>query len=127
MASDIFLSYSRADQRLADQFVTIASGRGLSVWYDQMIEGGEDWRSKIVDAVGSAKVLVILFSDHSNASRQLIKELAIADTFQKLVVPVLIANCQPRGAYLYELASRNWINLHPNPELRLASLIENLL
>ncbi len=127
MASDIFLSYCRADQQLADQFVTFASDRGLSVWYDQMIEGGDDWRSKIVDAVSSARALVILFSDHSNASRQLIKELAIADNFQKTVIPVLIASCQPRGAYLYELASRNWVNLHPNPESRLASLIEKLL
>ncbi|HSQ09095.1 MAG TPA: toll/interleukin-1 receptor domain-containing protein [Burkholderiaceae bacterium] len=127
MASDIFLSYSRADQQLADQFVKIACERGLSVWYDQMIEGGDDWRSKIVDAVSSAKALVILFSDHSNGSRQLIKELAIADSFQKLVIPVLIANCQPRGAYLYELAARNWVNLHPDPSTRLAPLIENLL
>jgi hypothetical protein len=127
MASDIFLSYSRADQQLANQFVKIASERGLSVWYDQMIEGGDDWRSKIVDAVSSAKALVILFSAHSNGSRQLIKELAIADSFQKLAIPVLIANCQPRGAYLYELASRNWVNLHPDPSTRLVPLIENLL
>jgi hypothetical protein len=127
MNSDIFLSYSRADQQLAEQFVRTASARGLSVWYDQMIEGGQDWRGKIVDALGTSKALVILFSEHSNDSRQLIKELAIADSLQKLVIPVLIANCQPRGAYLYELASRNWVNLHPNPETRLSTLVENLL
>ncbi len=127
MGSDIFLSYSRADQQLAEQFVKIASARGLSVWYDEMIEGGQDWRGKIVDALGTSKALVILFSEHSNSSRQLIKELAIADSLQKLVIPVLIANCEPLGAYLYELASRNWVNLHPNPETRLAPLIENLL
>lgn len=126
MASDIFLSYSRADQPLAEKFVQSASAQGLSVWYDQMIEGGEDWRGSIVDALGAAKVLVILFSEHSNASRQLIKELALADNLHKVVIPVLIADSQPRGAYLYELASRNWINLHPNPEARLTPLIENL-
>ncbi|MGH6624044.1 MAG: toll/interleukin-1 receptor domain-containing protein, partial [Burkholderiaceae bacterium] len=119
-------SYSRADQPLAQKFVESASAQGLSVWYDQMIEGGEDWRGKIVDALSAAKALVILFSEHSNASRQLIKELAIADSLHKVVIPVLIADSQPRGPYLYELASRNWINLHPNPETRLAPLIENL-
>lgn len=127
MASDIFLSYCRTDQSLAERFVSTAAARGVDVWFDEDIEGGEDWREKIVDAMGAAKALVILFSDHSNASRQLIKELAIADNLQKPIVPVLISDCEPKGAYLYEMASRNWIKIHPNPETRLASLIDKLI
>jgi hypothetical protein len=127
MGSDIFLSYSRADRALAEKFVETASRRGVNVWFDEKIEGGEDWRATIVDALGSSKALVILFSDHSNASTQLIKELAIADNLKKRVIPVLIADAEPRGAYLYEMAARNWINIHPNPETRLPSLIETLV
>jgi TIR domain len=127
MASDIFLSYCRADRPLAERFVSTAAARGVDVWFDEEIEGGEDWREKIVDALGSAKALVILFSDHSNASRQLIKELAIADNLQKPIVPVLVSNCEPKGAYLYEMASRNWIKIHPHPETRLASLVDKLI
>ena len=80
-----------------------------------------------MDALGTAKALVILFSDHSNASRQLIKELALADNLQKPIVPVLVSNCEPKGAYLYEMASRNWIKIHPDPETRLASLVDKLI
>jgi len=127
MGCDIFLSYSRADQALAEQFIKIASEKGLAVWYDQMIEGGQDWRGRIVDALSTSKALVILFSEHCNDSHQIIKELAIADNLQKHVVPVLIAECEPRGAYLYELASRNWVNLYPSPETRLTALIDNLI
>lgn len=127
MASDIFLSYCRADRPLAEQFVSTAAARGLEVWFDEEIEGGEDWREKIVEALGAARALVILFSDHSNASRQLIKELAIADNLQKPIVPVLVSNCEPKGAYLYEMASRNWIKIHPHPETRLASLVDKLI
>ena len=127
MASDIFLSYSRNDRQFAEQFVKTAASRGVNVWFDENIEGGQDWRERIVDALGTAKALVILFSEYSNGSRQLIKELAIADNIGKLVIPVLISNCEPRGAYLYELASRNWINIYPNPETRLAPLIDSLM
>jgi TIR domain-containing protein len=127
MASDIFLSYCREDRPLAEQFVSTAATRGVNVWFDEQIEGGQDWREKIVGALGTAKALVILFSEHSNGSRQLIKELAIADNMQKLVIPVLVSNCEPQGAYLYEMASRNWINIHPNPETRLAPLIDTLI
>ena len=127
MGSDLFLSYSRADRPLAEQFVKTATARGVNVWYDEDIEGGRDWRERIVAALGSAKALVILFSEHSNDSRQLIKELAVADNMQKQVIPVLISNCEPQGPYLYELASRNWIPIHPNPESKLAWLIDKLI
>jgi hypothetical protein len=127
MSFDIFLSYSRADHQLAQRFVEAAATRGVSVWFDDQIEGGENWREKIVEALGSAEALVILFSERSNQSTQLIKELALADNLRKRVVPVLISNCEPRGAYLYELASLNWINIHPNPETRLAGLVDTLI
>jgi hypothetical protein len=127
MSSDIFLSYSRADHQLAERFVEAAAACGVSVWFDHQIEGGENWREKIVEALGSAGALVILFSERSNKSTQLIKELALADSLKKRVVPVLISNCEPRGAYLYELASLNWINIHPNPETRLAGLVDTLI
>lgn len=126
MGYDIFLSYSRPDRQLAEQFVQTAAARGVNVWFDEKIEGGQDWRERIVDALGSAKALVILFSQHSNASTQLIKELAVADDLRKRVIPVLVSDCEPRGAYLYELASRNWINIYPSPETRLAPLIDDL-
>jgi hypothetical protein len=127
VGSELFLSYSRADRPLAEQFVKTAAERGVNVWYDEDIEGGRDWRERIVAALGSAKALVILFSEHSNDSRQLIKELAVADNMQKQVIPVLISNCEPKGPYLYELASRNWIPIYPNPESKLAWLIDKLI
>jgi hypothetical protein len=97
------------------------------VWFDEDIDGGDDWRERIVAALSTAKALVILFSEHSNASTQLIKELAVADSIRKLVIPVLVSDCQPSGAYLYELASRNWMRTHPDPETRLDSLIASLI
>ncbi len=126
MGSDIFLSYSRADQEIAEAFVKFATANGLSVWYDKLIQCGDDWRGDIVEELSGSRALVILFSDNSNASRQLIKELGVADKLNKVVIPILIANCEPRGPYLYELATRNWVNLWPNPETRLPTAIENL-
>jgi hypothetical protein len=126
MSYDIFLSYCRTDKALADQFVELARRRGLTVWYDQLISGGQDWRNSIVEALRNSKSLVILFSEASNDSRQIIKELAIADNFSKLVIPILVEDTEPRGPYLYEMASRNWINLYPNPSSLLDSLIDRL-
>src|SRR4029450_9752028 len=115
MQQKIVLSYSRRDEVVADAVVNTAAARNLSIWYDKLIPAGRDWRDSIVEAIEKCDALVILFSRESNNSRQLIKELPIADRFGKLVIPVLIEATEPRGAYLYEMASRNWINLHPHP------------
>ncbi len=126
MGFDIFLSYSRVDQAVADEFFKAASKRGLTLWYDQLLQGGEDWRDGIVKALSQSKVLVILFSDASNSSIQLIKELAVADSVGKTVIPVLIENTEPKGAYLYELAARNWIRLYPNPIHKMDELVSTI-
>ena len=90
------------------------------------IDGGEDWRDAIVEGLESSSSLVILFSDECNASKQLKKELAVADSLDKLIIPVLIEDTQPKGHYLYELATRNWIQIFPNAEQKTAKLADKL-
>ncbi len=123
---DIFVSYSRSDRELVASVVRRLEQRGVTVWYDANIEGGADWRETIVDALSNSQMLAIFFSEESNNSRQLKKELAVADSFAKPVVPILIENTQPRGAYLYELADRNWIQIFPDPLAHMDELVEHL-
>ena len=124
---DIFLSYRRTDGKLAAALVQELQARGVEAWYDQMIQGGVDWREDIVGNLTNSRILVILFSEACNSSKQLNKELAIADHLDKTVVPVLIEKTEPRGNYLYELASRNWIEMHPRPASKVKELADHLV
>ncbi|MEL7454558.1 MAG: TIR domain-containing protein, partial [Pseudomonadota bacterium] len=126
MTHDVFLSYRRTDQPLAQKLVESLQSQGVKVWWDQMIEGGEDWREAIVENLTSARALVILFSEECNTSKQLKKELSIADGLDKEVIPVLIENTKPKGHYLYELSARNWLQVHPNPEQKMGELGQRL-
>lgn len=127
MAYDIFISYRRTDQSLARALVFALEARGISVWWDQKIEGGEDWRDIIVEGLTHSKALVILFSDSCNQSKQLKKELAVADTLDKVVVPVLIEDTKPKGHFLYELAARNWLQIFPEAERKIDGLADRLI
>jgi hypothetical protein len=127
MQHDFFLSYRRSDQALARQLVGALRARGGRVWWDEHIEGGEDWREVIVANLEVSQALVILFSEACNSSRQLRKELAIADLLDKPVIPVLIEPATPRGHYLYELATRNWLQIHPDPETKIEELSARLM
>ena len=91
---------------------------------------GRTWRDSIVENLTAARCLVIVFSEACNASKQLKKELAVADHLDKEVIPVLIEPTEPRGFFLYELAFRQWVSIYPAPreklELAAEALVERL-
>ena len=93
---DIFLSYRRTDKEFVGRLVAVLEGLGPSVWWDDEIGGGEDWRDAIIENLASSRCLVIVFSEACNSSKQLRKELAVADHLDKEVIPVLIEQTEPR-------------------------------
>ena len=127
MTSDFFLSYRRSDRALAKRLVDAIVARGATIWWDEMIPGGVDWRDEIVEHLNSAQVMIILFSEDCNQSRQLRKELALADEMNKVVIPLLIEDTKPKGHFLYELASRNWLQIYSDPESKIDDVSEKLL
>lgn len=116
---DVFVSYRRTDKEFVERFVTALERQGPEVWWDADIGGGDDWRDSIVENLADSDCLVIVFSESCNASKQLVKELAVADHLNKVVIPIKIDDAEPKGSFLYELAWRNWINVHPDPMSKL--------
>src|SRR5262249_20390818 len=45
---------------------------------------------------------------------------------KKIIIPVRLADVSPAGAFLYELAARNWFDLFPDAEARMVELADNL-
>ena len=52
--------------------------------------------------------------------------MAAATLEKKLIIPVRLENIAPKGAFLYELASRNWVNAYEDTEAKLAELAKGL-
>ena len=126
MAGEIFISYRRSDQTRARQLLELLLAEGVEAWYDAHVGAGEDWRVATAQALESSKIFVLLFSANAAASSDIAKELAAAVLEKKLIVPVRLENIAPKGAFLYELASRNWINAYEDTDARLAELAKSL-
>lgn len=122
MAYDIYLSYGRRQQALAEQCADALRAEGLTVWF----EGLAQTSSAAATALSTSRLLVILFSKSSNDSDQLLQEIALADREGIPVIPILIENVRPRGEMLYELGTRNWVPLHPNPASKVDDLVNTL-
>ncbi len=126
MAGEIFISYRRADEAWARRLHAQLQAIGVEAWYDAQIGAGQDWRTATAKALQASRIFVLLFSQAAAESEDIAKELAAAIFSKKLVVPVRIENIQPTGAFLYELASRNWVNAFENTEAKLCELAQSL-
>jgi len=126
MAGEIFISYRRADQAWAQLLHSQLRAEGVEAWYDAQVGAGEDWRTATAKALQSSQIFVLLFSENAAQSSDIAKELAAAVFEKKLIVPVRLENIAPSGAFLYELASRNWVNAFENTETKLAELAKGL-
>jgi adenylate cyclase len=126
VAGEIFISYRRADEAWARLLHSQLRAEGVEAWYDAQVGAGQDWRVATAKALQTSRIFVLLFSKAASESEDIAKELAAAIFSKKLVVPVRIENIQPTGAFLYELASRNWVNAFENTEAKLAELAQSL-
>ena len=126
MAGEIFISYPHADEAWARLLHAQLQAEGVEAWYDAQIGAGQDWRTATAKALQTSRIFVLLFSKAAAESEDIAKELAAATFSKKLVVPVRIENIEPTGAFLYELASRNWVNAFENTEAKLAELAQSL-
>jgi TolB-like protein len=126
MAGEIFISYRRADRDKAEALHRLLKERGVEAWYDAKLATGEDWRTSTAKALERASIFVLLFSQAASESDDIIKELGAATFEKKLVIPVRIENIRPKGAFLYELATRNWFDAFENTEARFAMLADQL-
>jgi len=126
MAGEIFISYRRADQAWARLLHELLRAEGVEAWYDAQVGAGQDWRIATAKALEASQIFVLLFSANAAQSHDIAKELAAAVMEKKLIVPVRLENIAPKGAFLYELASRNWINAYDDTGARLAELAKGL-
>jgi len=98
----------------------------VDAWYDAHVPSGEDWRAATANALVAAPIFVLLFSKTAAQSDDIAKELGAATFQKKLVIPVRLEDIHPEGAFLYELASRNWFDAFDDTEARLAVLADRL-
>ena len=103
--ADIFLAYSRANSKKAAAFKAAFEAEGLTVFDDQSIPTGADWRRHIEDQLAACALLVVLWSKSSVKSNYVKEEADVAKAAGKLF-PVMITRCEiPYGFRSYQTKS----------------------
>jgi hypothetical protein len=126
MSHDVFISFARGDRELAAYLARKLDERGVSAWYDAKLAAEVSTEAEVDTAIRESGIVVLLFSQECNRSERMRRELALADSLGKPVVPFLIEAGPPKGGYLHSLADRNWIQAHPEPMMRVDEVADLL-
>jgi len=67
--ADVFVSYARADKARVAPLVAAIEAKGWSVWWDPEITPGQEFDDQIEAEIGAAKVVLVIWTPTSVASR----------------------------------------------------------
>ena len=126
MAHDVFISYSHKDKAVADAICAKLEQDGTRCWYaPRDIRPGADWAASIIDAIEAAKVMVLVFTDASNASQQVLREINNAVSAGVVLVPFKLTDNPPNRGMQYYLSTVHWLDAMDGPqEKRITELSE---
>src|SRR3954453_15683608 len=85
----IFICFSSKDECTARGVVDFLEARGLKCWISSRdVAPGQNYQEAIVEGIAAAKVLIFLFSDFSNESDEIKKELSLTSSRGAAVIPL---------------------------------------
>ncbi len=90
-----FFSYSRNDAEFVLKLARDLKSQDLDVWLDQLdIMPGSRWDAAVEQALGEAACMLVVLSDTSVKSENVLDEVSYAIKKGKKVIPLLIDNCE---------------------------------
>ena len=113
---DVFISYSSKNKNISDAVVSEFEQNGIRCWYaPRDIRPGEEWVTAITGALEKAKVLVLIYTDESNSSRQVMNEVAVAFNAGLTIVPFRLSDEQMSSELEYYLTRVHWLDAVSKP------------
>ena len=86
--------------------------QGIRCWYaPRNIRPSDNWAAAIMDAIGNARVCVLLFSGASNESPQVHNEVSNAFNARRVIIPVRLDETQMCPELAYYLSRVHWLDV----------------
>jgi TIR domain len=116
MAREVFISYSQPDRECAFEMVDRLEGQGINCWIaPRDIAPSADWAAEIMDAISSARAMILVFSAASNLSPQVRREVERAVHKELSILPFRIEDVMPSKSLEFFLSTQHWLDAFPPP------------
>jgi hypothetical protein len=115
MSNHVFVSHSHDDAPAADLIVQALEERGVVCWVaPRDVPAGGSYAESILNAIESASCFVLIYSQSSNVSSHVMREVERALKFGVNIVPVRFDDSTPSKSLDYLLATVHWLAIAPD-------------
>jgi formylglycine-generating enzyme required for sulfatase activity len=109
--AQVFISYASADKSIADQVCKTLEQAGMPCWIaPRDIPPSADYPAAIVDAIRTARVLVLLLTEHATGSPHVLSEVGHAFSGKKRIIPFRLSVAPLPADLEYFLSLTQWLD-----------------
>jgi serine/threonine protein kinase len=107
----VFVSYSSDDQNIADAICAALENEGIRCWMaPRDVQGGRPYSGQITQAIRETRVLLLVLSQASNRSKQVLREVERAAHCQNHLLTFRIEAIAPGDDLAYFLGADHWVD-----------------
>ena len=116
MKRTVFISHSSKDKAIGDEVCRFLEANGVSCWIaPRDVTPGKNYGAAIVDAIDECGVFVLILSDDSNKSGQVVREVERAASSDSIIIPFRIDPVQPSRNLEFYVSSSHWLDATAKP------------
>ena len=112
---DVFISYSSKDKTVADAVCHALEQNGLTCWIaPRDVQPGARYAAEIVRGIKDCRVMVLVYSKHSNQSEHVANEVDRGFNNNTTIIPFLVDDTPMNEEFDYYLARKHWLVAYPH-------------
>jgi TIR domain len=111
MAHDVFLSHSAQNREVADAICAALEKAAIRCWVaPRDVRPGRSFPGEITRAIQQSKVMLLVFSGHSNNSEQVLREVQLATDSHLPIIRFRIEDVALTDDLRYFLSTPHWLD-----------------
>ena len=111
MAHDVFISHSSNNRTVANAVCAALESIGIRCWIaPRDVLPGRSYSGEITRAIQQSRAFVLIFSEHSNNSEQVLREVQLAANSRLHIVQFRIDAVAPSDDLEYYLSGPHWLD-----------------
>jgi hypothetical protein len=116
MPRDVFISHSAQDKKVAETICGALEESGIQCWVaPRDVRPGRSFPGEITRAIQQSKVMLLIFSRHSNSSEQVLREVQLAVDCRVPIVRLRIEDIPLSDDLRYYLSTPHWLDALTHP------------
>lgn len=111
VAHDIFICHAFEDAERARAICSALEENGVRCWLAPRDPvPGIPYGRQIVDAIETARLVLLIFSSHANESRAVINEVELASSGGKVIIPIRVEDVAPSRDLAFYVSAVHWFD-----------------